>query len=35
MFTTPVQGHYVEGGAGNDILVWYDCEVMRGWSDIA
>ena len=34
MFTTPVQGHYVEGGGGNDILVWYDCEIMKGWNNI-
>ena len=34
MTTTPIQGHYVEGGAGNDILVWYDCDIMRGWTDL-
>jgi hypothetical protein len=34
MTTPPVQGHYVEGGAGNNILVWYDCNVLPGWVTI-
>ena len=34
MVTSPVQGHYVEGGAGNDILVWYDCDIIKGWTNL-
>ena len=34
MVTAPVQGHYVEGGAGADILVWYDCDKIKGWTSI-
>ena len=35
MTTAPVQGHYVQGGGGNDILVWYDCNALPGWVTIS
>tara|TARA_Y100000593_G_scaffold78548_1_gene145971 strand:+ start:2017 stop:6522 length:4506 start_codon:yes stop_codon:yes gene_type:complete len=34
MRTTPVAGHYVEGGGGSNILVWYDCDIIPGWEGI-
>jgi len=35
MTTAPVQGHYVQGGGGSDILVWYDCNALPGWVTIS
>ena len=35
MVDAPVQGHYCEGGAGTNILVWYDCNVLPGWQTIS
>ena len=35
MTTAPVQGHYVQGGGGSDILVWYDCNSLPGWVTIS
>ena len=34
MRTEPVAGHYVEGGGGSNILVWYDCDIIPGWEGI-